>query len=150
MRYTLNIECAWNISFHLGASWPFETHSSCLMILELYMLTAKLGLGVCIFFWCFISVLNFTPILQDKLFSSENRTEISVGKKLKNDMLPEIEKVHKVLSYIPMIYFYFFSSHFDLLDFIHNNHWTKLNPTNPVWSSFFSLEELLSLWCYVR
>lgn len=34
--------------------------------------------------------------LQEKLFSSSNRTEISVGKKLKNDMLPEIEKVHKV------------------------------------------------------
>ncbi|XP_022852523.1 DDT domain-containing protein DDR4-like, partial [Olea europaea var. sylvestris] len=33
--------------------------------------------------------------VSDKLFSSENRTEISVGKKLKNDMLPEIEKVHK-------------------------------------------------------
>ncbi|KAK6123345.1 hypothetical protein DH2020_042905 [Rehmannia glutinosa] len=31
----------------------------------------------------------------DKLFSSKNRTEVSVGKKLKNDMLPEIEKVHK-------------------------------------------------------
>ncbi|KAI3454601.1 hypothetical protein Pfo_011264 [Paulownia fortunei] len=30
-----------------------------------------------------------------KLFSSKNRTEVSVGKKLKNDMLPEIEKVHK-------------------------------------------------------
>uniref|UniRef100_A0A7N0VMQ0 DDT domain-containing protein n=3 Tax=Kalanchoe fedtschenkoi TaxID=63787 RepID=A0A7N0VMQ0_KALFE len=29
------------------------------------------------------------------LFSSKNRTEISLGKKLKNDMLPEIEKVHK-------------------------------------------------------
>ncbi|KAL2482486.1 DDT domain superfamily [Forsythia ovata] len=33
--------------------------------------------------------------VSDKLFSSKNRTEISVGKKLKNDMLPEIEKVHK-------------------------------------------------------
>ncbi|CAI9754630.1 unnamed protein product [Fraxinus pennsylvanica] len=33
--------------------------------------------------------------VSDKLFSSKNRTEISVGKKLKIDMLPEIEKVHK-------------------------------------------------------
>ncbi|KAK6148480.1 hypothetical protein DH2020_019392 [Rehmannia glutinosa] len=33
--------------------------------------------------------------VSDKLFSSKNRTEVSVGKKLKNDMLPEIEKVHK-------------------------------------------------------
>ncbi|CAM8924067.1 unnamed protein product [Rhodiola kirilowii] len=29
------------------------------------------------------------------LYSSKNRTEVSLGKKLKNDMLPEIEKVHK-------------------------------------------------------
>ncbi|KAG6410304.1 hypothetical protein SASPL_128362 [Salvia splendens] len=32
----------------------------------------------------------------EKLFSSKNRTEVSVGEKLKNYMLPEIEKVHKV------------------------------------------------------
>ncbi|KAA8540904.1 hypothetical protein F0562_024958 [Nyssa sinensis] len=32
---------------------------------------------------------------QEKLFSSKNRTEASLGKKLKIDMLPEIEKVHK-------------------------------------------------------
>nr|DAD31117.1 TPA_asm: hypothetical protein HUJ06_009968 [Nelumbo nucifera] len=31
----------------------------------------------------------------EKLFSSKNRTEVAVGKKLKNDMLPEIEKIHK-------------------------------------------------------
>lgn len=36
-------------------------------------------------------------MLQEKLFTSKNRTEASLGKKLKNDMLPEIEKVHKVL-----------------------------------------------------
>ncbi|XP_052175764.1 DDT domain-containing protein DDR4-like [Diospyros lotus] len=33
--------------------------------------------------------------VSEKLFSSKNRTEVSLGKKLKNDMLPEIEKVHK-------------------------------------------------------
>ncbi|PIM97993.1 hypothetical protein CDL12_29528 [Handroanthus impetiginosus] len=33
--------------------------------------------------------------ISEKLFSSKNRTEVSVGKKLKNEMLPEIEKVHK-------------------------------------------------------
>ncbi|XP_057791949.1 DDT domain-containing protein DDR4 [Salvia miltiorrhiza] len=33
--------------------------------------------------------------VSEKLFSSKNRTEVSVGKKLKNDMLPEIEKVQK-------------------------------------------------------
>ncbi|RZC58744.1 hypothetical protein C5167_006043 [Papaver somniferum] len=33
--------------------------------------------------------------VSEKLFSSKNRTEIAVGKKLKNDMLPEIEKIHK-------------------------------------------------------
>ncbi|XP_061358826.1 DDT domain-containing protein DDR4-like isoform X1 [Gastrolobium bilobum] len=33
--------------------------------------------------------------VSEKLFSSKNRTEVSVGKKLKIDMLPEIEKVHK-------------------------------------------------------
>lgn len=38
----------------------------------------------------------FHLLLQEKLFSSKNRTEVSLGKKLKNDMLPEIEKIHKV------------------------------------------------------
>ncbi|KAJ9568186.1 LOW QUALITY PROTEIN: hypothetical protein OSB04_004152 [Centaurea solstitialis] len=33
--------------------------------------------------------------VSEKLFSSQNRTEASLGKKLKNDMLPEIEKVQK-------------------------------------------------------
>ncbi|KAL3819344.1 hypothetical protein ACJIZ3_005249 [Penstemon smallii] len=33
--------------------------------------------------------------VSEKLFSSKNRTEVSVGKKLKKDMLPEIEKAHK-------------------------------------------------------
>ncbi|PSR96660.1 DDT domain-containing protein [Actinidia chinensis var. chinensis] len=33
--------------------------------------------------------------VSEKLFSSKNKTEASLGKKLKNDMLPEIEKVHK-------------------------------------------------------
>ncbi|XVF50211.1 hypothetical protein PTKIN_Ptkin04bG0078000 [Pterospermum kingtungense] len=33
--------------------------------------------------------------VSEKLFTSKNRTEASVGKKLKNDMLPEIEKEHK-------------------------------------------------------
>lgn len=33
---------------------------------------------------------------QEKLFSSKNRTQASLGKKLKGDMLAEIEKVHKV------------------------------------------------------
>ncbi|XP_073016182.1 DDT domain-containing protein DDR4-like [Primulina eburnea] len=33
--------------------------------------------------------------VSEKLFSSKNRTEVSVGKKLKNDMLPEIERVQK-------------------------------------------------------
>lgn len=36
-------------------------------------------------------------IVQEKLFTSKNRSEASLGKKLKLDMLPEIEKVHKVL-----------------------------------------------------
>ncbi|CAM0876951.1 unnamed protein product [Alopecurus aequalis] len=31
----------------------------------------------------------------EKLFSSSNRTEVSLGKKLKIDYLPEIEKIHK-------------------------------------------------------
>ncbi|CAL9155645.1 unnamed protein product [Musa hybrid cultivar] len=33
--------------------------------------------------------------VSEKLFSSKNRTEASVGKKLKIDSLPEIEKIHK-------------------------------------------------------
>lgn len=41
--------------------------------------------------------LKLVHLLQEKLFSSKNRTEASLGKKLKIDMLPEIEKDHKVL-----------------------------------------------------
>ncbi|KAK9669325.1 hypothetical protein RND81_13G123400 [Saponaria officinalis] len=33
--------------------------------------------------------------VSEKLFTSSNRTEASLGKKLKNDMIPEIEKIHK-------------------------------------------------------
>ncbi|KAJ6806258.1 DDT domain-containing protein DDR4 [Iris pallida] len=33
--------------------------------------------------------------VSDKLFSSKNRTEVALGKRLKNDILPEIEKIHK-------------------------------------------------------
>ena len=33
--------------------------------------------------------------VSEKLFSNENRTKASLGKKLKNDMLLEIEKEHK-------------------------------------------------------
>ncbi|KAL8225655.1 hypothetical protein R6Q57_018212 [Mikania cordata] len=33
--------------------------------------------------------------VSEKLSSSKNRTEASLGKKIKNDILPEIEKVHK-------------------------------------------------------
>ncbi|KAL9337803.1 hypothetical protein Peur_069572 [Populus x canadensis] len=33
--------------------------------------------------------------VSEKLYTSKNRTEASMGKKLKNDMLPEIEKVYK-------------------------------------------------------
>ncbi|PIA62399.1 hypothetical protein AQUCO_00200417v1 [Aquilegia coerulea] len=33
--------------------------------------------------------------VSEKLFTSKNRTETSLGKKLKIDMLPEIEKIHK-------------------------------------------------------
>ncbi|KAL3642438.1 DDT domain-containing protein ddr4 [Castilleja foliolosa] len=39
---------------------------------------------------------NFDEFVNvSKLFLSTNRTEVAVGKKLKNNMLPEIEKVHK-------------------------------------------------------
>ncbi|KAL8529644.1 hypothetical protein ACS0TY_006905 [Phlomoides rotata] len=39
--------------------------------------------------------LDEFQIVSEKLFLSKNRTEVSVGKKLKNNMLPEIEMVHK-------------------------------------------------------
>ena len=35
-------------------------------------------------------------VLQEKLNTSSSRTEVSLGKKLTRDMLPEIEKEHKV------------------------------------------------------
>ncbi|KAF8772358.1 hypothetical protein HU200_005829 [Digitaria exilis] len=35
------------------------------------------------------------PLLKEKLFSSRNRTEVSLGKKLKFNYLPAIEKIHK-------------------------------------------------------
>ncbi|KAL1531782.1 DDT domain-containing protein DDR4-like [Salvia divinorum] len=41
--------------------------------------------------------LDEFQIVSEKLFTSKNRTEVTVGKKLKNVMLPEIEKVHKVM-----------------------------------------------------
>ena len=40
--------------------------------------------------------LTGNVLSQEKLLASKNRNECSVGKKLHNDMLPEIEKVHKV------------------------------------------------------
>ncbi|XP_074316971.1 DDT domain-containing protein DDR4-like [Silene latifolia] len=33
--------------------------------------------------------------VSEKLFSSTSRTEVALGKKLKNDMIPEIERIHK-------------------------------------------------------
>ncbi|XP_074563815.1 DDT domain-containing protein DDR4-like [Curcuma longa] len=39
--------------------------------------------------------LNEFQEVSEKLFSSKNRTEASLGKKLKIDCLPEIEKIHK-------------------------------------------------------
>lgn len=53
--------------------------------------------------------------LQEKLFSSKNRTEVSVGKKLQNDMLPEIEKVHKVVYYLIERLFRLFSLDLQIL-----------------------------------
>lgn len=50
-----------------------------------------------LFSWCIYSFGLVHLMLQEKLFTSKNRTEALLGKKLKNDMLPEIEKVHKVL-----------------------------------------------------
>ncbi|KAJ6970376.1 hypothetical protein NC653_034845 [Populus alba x Populus x berolinensis] len=41
------------------------------------------------------SFIRVLKMLQEKLYTSKNRTEASLGKKLKNDMLPEIEKVYK-------------------------------------------------------
>lgn len=41
--------------------------------------------------------MKYPLYLQEKLFSSKNRTEASVGKKLKNDMLAEVERVQKVI-----------------------------------------------------
>lgn len=43
------------------------------------------------------ALVKLVRLLQEKLFSSKNRTEASLGKRLKIDMLPEIEKDHKVL-----------------------------------------------------
>lgn len=41
-------------------------------------------------------VTTLFALSQEKLFASKNRTECSLGKKLKIDMLPDIEKEHKV------------------------------------------------------
>ena len=47
-------------------------------------------------------------VLQEKLNSSSSRIEISLGKKLTRDMLPEIEKEHKVPIYsLPFLLFLF-------------------------------------------
>lgn len=42
-----------------------------------------------------IEILCFF-VLQEKLLSSNSRIEVSLGKKLMKDMVPEIEKEHKV------------------------------------------------------
>lgn len=44
----------------------------------------------------------YFSFVQDKLFSSKNRTEVSLGKKLKIDFLPDIEKIHKVSNSPPL------------------------------------------------
>lgn len=57
---------------------------------------AKLNKNIFLVFLCCCS-FKLVHLSQEKLFSSKNRTEASLGKKLKIDMLPEIEKDHKVL-----------------------------------------------------
>ena len=47
----------------------------------------------------FLTIVMFLCDLQEKLFSGINNTKASLGKKLKNDMLPEIEKVQKVIDF---------------------------------------------------
>ena len=46
-------------------------------------------------------------VLQEKLNSSSSRIEVSLGKKLTRDMLPEIEKEHKVPIYSLLLFFLF-------------------------------------------
>jgi len=55
-----------------------------------------LGVPVISYQWETLST-NFVEFegAAEKIFSSSNRTEVSVGKKLKIDYLPEIEKIHK-------------------------------------------------------
>ena len=58
-------------------------------------------------------------VLQEKLNSSSSRIEISLGKKLTRDMLPEIEKEHKV----PICsLFFLFISVFTLVTLLLNSH----------------------------
>ena len=61
-----------------------------------FLLHAKLNKNIFLVFLCCCS-FKLVHLSQEKLFSSKNRTEASLGKKLKIDMLPEIEKDHKVL-----------------------------------------------------
>lgn len=46
-------------------------------------------------------------VLQEKLLQSNSRIEVSLGKKLVKDMLPEIEKEHKVPICSILFYFIF-------------------------------------------
>lgn len=48
-------------------------------------------------------------VLQEKLLQSSSRIEVSLGKKLVKDMLPEIEKEHKVPICSMLFYFIIFS-----------------------------------------
>ena len=58
-------------------------------------------------------------VLQEKLNTSGSRTEVSLGKKLTRDMLPEIEKEHKV----PICsLFFLFISVFTLVTLLLNSH----------------------------
>jgi hypothetical protein len=58
-------------------------------------------------------------VFQEKLLQSSSRIEVSLGKKLVKDMLPEIEKEHKVP--ICSILFYFFFVFFFLFFMAENS-----------------------------
>lgn len=45
---------------------------------------------------------------QEKLVSSKNRIEAALGKRLKIDVIPEVEKIHKVLCVLKSFFFSLF------------------------------------------
>ncbi|KAL3575242.1 hypothetical protein D5086_023343 [Populus alba] len=85
-NYIDQLPQAWHstfINFVQGTYWRYEDDPTIVKVVDSE--TSQ----------CLTILYTNLLVTVEKLFTSKNRTEASLGKKLKNDMLPEIEKVYK-------------------------------------------------------